>query len=69
MITLKEFLQEVNWKENNIINYSWDEALKKVKKNWNAIQFVDKSIFKQEVNEYTMEELIEKLWHNFKLIK
>jgi len=41
MRTLKEFLKEVNWKEEDIISYEWEEALEKVKENWYALKFVN----------------------------
>ena len=41
MKTLKEFLKEVNWKEEDIINYEWEEALQKVKLNWYNLRFVN----------------------------
>ena len=113
MTTLKSFLKEVGGKEEDIISYSWEEAMDKVKENWYALQYVkeqteemcieavkqnwyvlqyvkeqteeicieavkedwdalryvDKTIFDTDIKEYTMEELQEKLWEDFKLIK
>ena len=91
MTTLKSFLKEVGGNEEDIISYSWEEAMKKVKRNWydlryikeqteemcieavkqewDALKFVDKTIFNTDIKEYTMEDLQEKLWEDFKLIK
>ncbi len=40
MKTLTEFLKEVNWKEEDIINYKWEDALRRVKQHWDALRFV-----------------------------
>ena len=40
-MNLKQFLKIVNWNENDIINYEWEEAFKRVKQNWYALQFVN----------------------------
>ena len=135
MTTLKSFLKEVGGNEKDIISYSWEEAMKAVKQDWNvlkyikeqteemcieavkqnwyalkyvkeqtesicieavkqdwhalqyvkeqtesicieavkeswyALRYVDKTIFDTDIKEYTMEELQEKLWEDFKLIK
>jgi len=113
MKTLTEFLKEVNWKEEDIMNYEWEDALRRVKQNWyalqyihnqteeicieavkqdwdalkyvhnqteaicieavrqnqSALQYVNKSIFEKEIKEYTMEQLQEKLWETFKIVK
>ena len=44
-MNLQEFLKKVNWKETDIINYSWDEVLEAVKQDWDALRFVNKNIF------------------------
>ena len=113
MTTLKSFLKEVGGNEEDIISYSWEEAMKAVKQDWHALRYVkeqtesicieavkqnwyalqyvkeqteemcieavkeswyalryvDKTIFDTDIKEYTMEELQEKLWEDFKLIK
>jgi hypothetical protein len=134
-MTLEQFLKQVNWEENTMINYEWEEALMAVKQNWSvlqyvrnqteeicleavkqdwyalqyvrnqteeicleavkqnwyalryvrnqteeicieavkhnwyALQFVNKNIFTKEIKEYTIEQLQEKLWEEFKIIK
>ena len=41
MKTLKEFLKEVKWKEEDIISYEWEEALKAVKQDWYALRYIN----------------------------
>ena len=43
-------------------------CLEAVKQDWYALQFVNKNIFTQEIKEYTMKELKEKLWEEFKIV-
>ena len=83
-MTLNEFLKEVNGKESDIINLSVDKALKAVKQDgyalqyvkdqteaiclaavkqkWCALEYVDKSIFRNQL------DLLEKTHNDIKSI-
>jgi len=39
-MNLQEFLKIVWWKEEDIIEYKWEEALEVIKQNWDALQYV-----------------------------
>ena len=60
MKTSKEFLIEVDWEEEDIISYEWEEALEEVEENWSTFQYVNNQtdeicLEAVKQNEYTIQ--------------
>ena len=60
MKTSKEFLIEVDWEEEDIISYEWEEALEEVEEDWSTFQYVNNQtdeicLEAVKQNEYTIQ--------------
>ena len=60
---LQEFLKKVNWKEEDIINYKWKEALEAVKQNWYSLRYV-----KEQTEEICLEA-VKQDWYSLQYVK